>query len=77
MGSENKKCSCSSLGFKELVIGGVVGGAIGASIALLFAPKSGAEIRKDFSVKEFVDNGVGKVKQATTSLLNKDNEPYS
>ncbi|MCQ2008802.1 MAG: YtxH domain-containing protein [Sporolactobacillus sp.] len=77
MASENEKCTCSGTGIKELVLGGIIGGAIGASIALLFAPKSGAEMRKDLSVREIVDSGVDKVKQATTSLLHKDDEPFS
>ncbi|MCO7174556.1 YtxH domain-containing protein [Sporolactobacillus kofuensis] len=78
MGAKNENCSCSCSGVstKELFIGGIVGGVIGASIALLFAPKKGEEIRKDLSVKDIMDNGVEKVKQVTTNLLNKDNEPY-
>ncbi|MCO7126227.1 YtxH domain-containing protein [Sporolactobacillus shoreicorticis] len=77
MSSENEKCSCSGTSVKELVLGGIIGGAIGASIALLFAPKSGVEMRRDLSVKEFVDSGVEKVKQVATSLLHKDDEPFS
>lgn len=77
MGADNKKCSCSGISCKELVVGGIIGGVVGAFVALLFAPKSGEEIRKDLSVKECVDNGVDKVKQVVANLLNKDSEPYS
>ncbi|WP_028984192.1 YtxH domain-containing protein [Sporolactobacillus terrae] len=75
--SNKEKCSCSGASIKEMLVGGMIGGAIGASIALLFAPKSGAEVRKDLSVKEWVDCSVDKVKQTASNLLNKDNEPYN
>ncbi|RTE10048.1 YtxH domain-containing protein [Paenibacillus whitsoniae] len=34
---------------KELLIGAVVGGVLGAAAALLFAPKSGRELRSDIA----------------------------
>lgn len=34
---------------KDLLIGAVVGGILGAATALLFAPKSGRELRSDIS----------------------------
>lgn len=34
---------------KDLLIGAVVGGVLGAATALLFAPKSGRELRKDIA----------------------------
>lgn len=41
-----------SLSFaKGMVFGALLGGAIGAITALLFAPKSGAELRKDIAEK--------------------------
>lgn len=36
---------------KGFVIGALVGGAVGAAVALLTAPKSGKELRKDISDK--------------------------
>lgn len=39
-------------GFTQgLLLGTIIGGAIGAITALLFAPKSGAELRKDIAMK--------------------------
>lgn len=35
--------------FKGLMVGSIIGGAVGAVIALLFAPKSGKELRKDIA----------------------------
>lgn len=36
---------------KGLLIGSIIGGAVGAVIALLFAPKSGKEFRQDIASK--------------------------
>lgn len=36
---------------KGFVVGAIIGGAIGAVTALLFAPKSGEELRKDIAEK--------------------------
>ena len=36
-----------SSGMKDFVVGAVVGGIIGAAVALLYAPKSGADLRSD------------------------------
>lgn len=77
MGADNEKKSCSGLGARELFIGGIIGGAIGAAAALLLAPKSGEEIRSDLHVKDLVGGSVEKVKQAASSLAKKDSEPYS
>ncbi|MCL1631001.1 YtxH domain-containing protein [Sporolactobacillus sp. CPB3-1] len=77
MYSKNEKSSCDEVGFKEMIIGGIIGGAIGASLALLLAPKTGAETRRDFSVKELVNNGVDKVKDTAAYFFNKDSEPFS
>lgn len=77
MGSENGKKSCSGLGAKELFIGGIIGGMIGAAAALFLAPKSGEELRRDLCVKDVIEGSVEKVKQAASSLIKKDSEPYS
>lgn len=34
-------------GTKSFLLGALIGGAVGATIALLFAPKSGRELRRD------------------------------
>jgi len=44
---------------KGLLIGFLAGGAIGAIIALLYAPKSGKELRKD--IKDKADEYMGEV----------------
>ncbi|RYM04603.1 YtxH domain-containing protein [Sporolactobacillus sp. THM7-7] len=67
----------NGLSTKDLFIGGVIGGAIGAVTALLLAPKTGEEFRNELHLKDCVNNGVGKVKQLTSTLLNKESEPYS
>lgn len=36
---------------RGFLLGAIVGGAVGAVVALLFAPKSGSELRKDISEK--------------------------
>ncbi|TGB00137.1 YtxH domain-containing protein [Sporolactobacillus shoreae] len=77
MGTEKCEKTCGSVGAKELFIGGVIGGLIGAAAALLLAPKSGEEIRKDLHIKELVANGIDKVKQTASDLVKKDEEPFS
>lgn len=68
-------CECTSA--KDIFIGGVIGGLIGAALALLFAPKTGEEVRKDLHLKKLVTDGVDKVKEAASTIANKDQEPYS
>jgi Gas vesicle protein len=72
---KNETCTCGSA--KDVFIGGVIGGLIGAAVALLFAPKSGEEVRKDLHLKKLVTDGVDKVKEAASTIANKDEEPYS
>jgi gas vesicle protein len=51
---------------KGLVIGLLAGGAVGAIVALLYAPKSGRELRADLKEKagDFVDNAEDALQQA-------------
>ncbi len=51
---------------KGLVIGFLAGGAVGAIVALLYAPKSGKELRADIKEKagEFADNAEEALQQA-------------
>ena len=64
----------------------VAGGAIGAGLALLFAPKSGKETREDISnatakgieqAKDFSANVSEKAKNAYTQVQTKAQETYS
>lgn len=50
MGTENKVTETNGKG-KGFVVGALVGAAVGAITALLVAPKSGKELRKDISVQ--------------------------
>ncbi|RYL89785.1 YtxH domain-containing protein [Sporolactobacillus sp. THM7-4] len=75
--ASSKGNKCAGLSAKELFVGGIIGGAIGAVTALLLAPKSGEEFRKDLNLMNAVDLGVGKVKQLTSTLISKESEPYS
>ena len=53
---------------KGLVIGLLAGGAVGAIVALLYAPKSGKELRADIKEKagDFVDTAEDALQQAKT-----------
>ncbi|MDD9147222.1 YtxH domain-containing protein [Sporolactobacillus sp. CQH2019] len=77
MATENEKKSCSGLGAKELFIGGVIGGMIGAAAALFLAPRSGEELRRDLCANNAIGSGIEKIKQAASNLIKKDSEPYS
>lgn len=52
---------------KGFLIGAVVGGAVGAVVALLFAPKSGRELRRDIAdrTEEVVDKAQQMFTKAT------------
>ncbi len=52
----------------------IVGGTIGAVIALLFAPKSGVELRED--IADATRKGLEKSKEAATHLQEKAGEYY-
>ncbi|GEL77188.1 YtxH domain-containing protein [Tenuibacillus multivorans] len=45
----NEKESQESINSKDFLIGSLIGGIVGASVALLFAPKSGRELREDLN----------------------------
>lgn len=49
---------------KDFVVGTIIGGVLGAGIALLFAPKSGKEIRGN------LNNGAEQVKNRAYELKN-------
>lgn len=53
---------------KGFLIGAVVGGAVGAVVALLFAPKSGRELRRDIAdrTEEVVDKAQQMFNNATS-----------
>ncbi len=60
---------------KGLIVGFLTGAAVGSIIALLFAPKSGKELRQDIKVKsqEFMDeadNYLANAKDKATQLIN-------
>lgn len=48
--------------FFGFVFGGLVGAAIGAGVALLFAPESGEELRGE--IRDRANNVVGEIKDA-------------
>lgn len=52
----------------------MIGGGIGAAAALLFAPKSGRELRSD--VANLIDNGYGKALVAASDIKDRTNEFY-
>lgn len=58
---------------KDILLGSFIGGALGASFALLFAPRSGKSIRADITqqasnVKERAEEWRGVVKEFGTDL---------
>jgi gas vesicle protein len=77
MSAEKKEQASDCTNAKDIFMGGVIGGLIGAALALLFAPKTGEEARKDLHLKTLVTDGVNKVKEAASTIANKDQEPYS
>lgn len=52
----------------------LIGGGIGATLALLFAPKSGSEMREDISIA--ANNGVQKTKETVSKLRDNAGEYY-
>ena len=46
-------------------IGAIVGGLVGAGLALLFAPKSGAELRQE--IADYTDQVQTEIRQAAVS----------
>jgi gas vesicle protein len=49
----------------NFVIGAIVGGLVGAGLALLFAPKSGLELRQD--ITEYADQVQTEIRQAAVT----------
>ncbi|WP_017185903.1 YtxH domain-containing protein [Alkalibacillus haloalkaliphilus] len=47
--SEKKQRTEENINSKDFMIGTLIGGIVGASVALLFAPKSGKELRQDIN----------------------------
>ncbi|MFT8870922.1 MAG: YtxH domain-containing protein [Sporolactobacillus sp.] len=75
---------CGKLSASALFIGGLIGGVTGAVMALLLAPKSGAELRSSFDVQAAVRAGAGKARQVAADVkerveksLYKEDEPFS
>ena len=52
----------------------LIGGGIGATLALLFAPKSGSEFRDDISIA--TNNGLKKTKETVSKLRENTNSYY-
>lgn len=68
---------------KGLVIGSVVGGAIGALVALLYAPKPGSEIRKQIvettadiygKAQDYISTATEKVRDNSATAFNEGKE---
>ena len=53
---------------KGFLVGAVVGGAVGAVLALLFAPKAGRELRRDIADR------TGDLYDKASEFMNKDSE---
>lgn len=49
----------------NFLIGAIVGGLVGAGLGLLFAPKSGVELRQD--IVDYADQVQTEIRQATVS----------
>ncbi|MDQ0351286.1 gas vesicle protein [Alkalibacillus filiformis] len=47
--SEEKQKTEENINSKDFMIGTLIGGIVGASVALIFAPKSGKELRQDIN----------------------------
>lgn len=61
---------------KDFLIGTLIGGIVGASIALLWAPKSGKELRTNINEQAYIVREKGEklaetAKQKTTTILDK------
>ncbi len=90
MAEQDQKTNSNS---KDFIVGTILGGMVGAFTALLLAPKTGEEFRKDLGgqskdvfqksadlAKNFSGSSsevVEKAKEVASNLKNKDKEPYS
>lgn len=64
---------------KDFLLGAVVGGVVGAAVALLTSPKSGKEMREDLkhgveNFKERSSDFLSNIKENTDDMLKKLNE---
>jgi len=64
---------------QSFMLGAVVGGAIGASIALLYAPKKGSELRSDIASKvgdvtSRFRTAIGDVRESAEEMMNEGKE---
>ncbi|TCP30630.1 YtxH-like protein [Scopulibacillus darangshiensis] len=89
---QDQNNNSNSINTKDFIIGTFVGGMIGAFSALLLAPKSGEELRKDLGgqskdvlqkstevAKSLTDQSqqlVGKAKEVAQNITSKEKEPY-
>src|SRR6266542_4467463 len=69
MANEDK---CTSVG--TVLISFLAGAAIGSGLALLFAPKSGREVREQ--IKDLTDDAVGKIKEYARDAQDKIKTTY-
>ncbi|MFT8361797.1 MAG: YtxH domain-containing protein [Sporolactobacillus sp.] len=69
--THQSSCCKNGLSGKALFFGAVIGGMVGGFTALLFAPKSGEELRQNLDVKAALASGVDKVKQAAADAKEK------
>jgi gas vesicle protein len=58
---ENNRATCAANGFGTKLLYLAVGGGIGATLALLFAPKPGRELRAD--IADAATNGYDRVRE--------------
>jgi gas vesicle protein len=77
MGRNNTRSEKSSV--TPFLFGMLAGGAVGAALALLFAPKEGAEIRSDLSQKfdeitDSVNSILDGARESADKLLNEGRE---
>ncbi|GBD86714.1 YtxH-like protein [bacterium BMS3Abin03] len=65
----------SNLG-KGVIIGFIAGGALGAALALLYAPKSGKELRQDIKIKtdDYFDEAEKYIAEAKDKAIDLINE---
>lgn len=67
--TEDRYAQTNSNHSKDFLIGGLIGGVIGATAALLLAPKSGKELRSDIAATEggqYICHKANELKQSVT-----------
>ncbi len=74
MGNEKQNNQNEGINSKDFLIGTLIGGIVGASVALLYAPKAGKDLRQD------LNTGAGQVRERASEWKNtaydKGNELY-